>query len=107
MQSQLIQFFDIKSASAVNRLNHTVNANQTNNNDISGTDDFLLNANLVNDTKAGNSSIQINNSTNATVVELIETESIPTTKLTKNDEQNTSNSTLRVARKRKRTTNSV
>lgn len=107
MQSQLIQFFDIKSAIARNHLNHSINANQTNGNDIRNTDDFILNSNRFNDTKAGNLMIQNNNATNATVDELIETVTVPTTTIAINDEQNMSNSTLHVARKRKRTANTV
>lgn len=100
MQSQLIQFFDIKSAIAINRLNHTACGNETKENDSRSPDDFIPNLILLNDTKT-------ENVTNATVDDLFETTTVPTLPITINDERNMSNSSLRVARKRKRTARGV
>lgn len=108
MQSQVIQFFDIKSASAINRLNHIVNATRANVNETNGSiDDFIPISIVFNDAKIENLIGQNNNATNATVDQLIETGTISTTALTANDEQNASNFTVRATRKRKRTTNTV
>lgn len=107
MQSQLIQFFDAKRSTAANRLNHTANAEQTNDNDFRIADELTLNSTLSNDTKAANLTIQNDNATNATVDGVIEMSNAPTTPITINDVQNMPNSGLRVARKRKRTANTV
>lgn len=104
MQSQLIQFFDIKSTIAVNRLNHTVNANRTTGYDFRSTDEFTLNSTRLNDTETENLVIQNNN---ATVDGIIETGTASTTPITIDEEQRMPNSGRHATRKRKRTANTV
>lgn len=107
MQSQMVQFFDIKSISAANRLNHTANSNQTNGTDFRNAVELTLNSTFSNDTMAANLTIQNNNVTNAIVDGVIETSTTLVTPITLNDVQIISDSGLRVTRKRKRTATTV
>lgn len=96
MQSQLIQFFDFKSANAMNHWNRSVNVNETNTNDFRSEDSILLN-----DTNTANVTVP----KNTVVNELFDTATVATTTpFIQKEEQNLISHS---PRKRKRTANLV
>lgn len=100
MQSQLIQFFDIKSANAINHWNHTTNVS----NEFYNADEFL--PNLLNDTITSNFTLQ-NATIDSALFDVATQATAIATPLIHQDEQKMSNFSSYSSRKRKRTANMV
>lgn len=99
MQSQLIQFFDVKGTIPTNQLIEKA-ANETDENEFQTIESTLQNSNQLSDTQTANATIQ----TNSTHISMGESMKMPSTPLNSRiDTQNPSTRSSQFSRKRKRT----